>query len=58
MKKRKIETPKKVYLFYDEGFCDNFQCPYNCDPGCLDFEEDLLTDFRNKDKIKRKENKW
>lgn len=54
MKKRKVEKASKDYLFYEEDFCDNYQCPYNCDPGCLTYEENLLTNFRNKDKIKRK----
>lgn len=60
MKKNKIIKASKMYLFYDEDFCDPdfWSCPYNCDPGCLDYEENLLTSFRNKDKIKRKENKW
>ena len=58
MKKIKIEKANKDYLFYEEEICDNFRCPYDCDPGCLSYEEKLLTDFRNKDKIKRKENSW
>ena len=57
MKKQKIEKANKDYLFYNEDFCGS-TCPYNCDPGCLDYEEKLLTNFRNKDKIKRKENNW
>lgn len=26
--------------------------------GCFDYEEALLTNFRNKDKVVRKENRW
>ena len=63
MKKQKVEKAKKEYLFFEETFCDPDYCydPYgtwDCDPGCLDYEEKLLTNFRNKDKIKRKENNW
>lgn len=58
IQKRKVEKASKDYLFYDEDYCEAFICPYNCDPGCLEYEENLLTNFRNKDKIKRKENKW
>lgn len=58
MKKHKIEKAFKDDLSYNEDKCDSFSCPYNCDPGCLDYEEKILTNFRNLDKIKRKENKW
>ena len=57
MKKQKIEKANKEYLFYDEKVCESC-CPYNCDPGCLEYEEKLLTNYRNKDKILRKENFW
>lgn len=57
MKKQKIEKASKDYLYYDEDHC-NSTCRYNCDPGCLEYEEKLLTNFRNKDKIKRKEDAW
>ena len=58
MRKQKIKKAAKNYLNYEEDMCDSVSCPYNCDPGCLDYEEKLLTNFKNLDKIKRKENKW
>lgn len=56
MKKEKVEKANKTYLYYDidniyDYLLGFLEAP---DPGCLDFEEKLLTNFRNKNKVKRK----
>ena len=58
MKKQKVEKASKKYIYYDDRSCGTYGYPYDCDPGCLSYEEEILTNFRNKDKIKRKENNW
>ncbi|SDA45642.1 hypothetical protein [Methanobrevibacter millerae] len=56
MKKHKIEKAFKDDLSYKEDKCDSFSFSYN--PDYFEYEEKILTDFRNLDEIKRKENKW
>lgn len=58
MKKQKVEKASKDYLYYDEDICDVYYECWDCDPGCLKYEENILTNFRNIDKVKRKENRW
>ena len=48
-KNKRLKKASKDDFTYKEDMCDS---------GCLDYEEKLLTNFRNLDKIKRKENKW
>ena len=43
MKKQKLPKKEEIIGDYD---------------GCFDYEEALLTNFRNKDKVVRKENRW
>lgn len=56
MKKHKIEKASKDNFSFGEDKTDSCSCSYNQD--YLDYEEEILTNFRNLDKIKRKENKW
>lgn len=56
MNKKKRGKASKEYLCPNDDYCG--ECPCNSYWCNFVFEEDLLTNFRNEDKIKRKENNW
>ena len=54
MRKKKVEKASKLSLCPNDNQC--VDCPCNMRWCNFIFEEDTLFNFRNKDKIKRKEN--